>query len=490
MITIDKIIQVTLGNPPYDWNISSNCDVTVLPTNGGTTSGQANESLISFTLSFPTSQALEGCQAVMLNITDSDECFKSFSIPIYSPCSNFNSTGIQRSYPFTFSILPQAGNPPYTYNWIYDTDLFQVAPGGSNGSNGVLELSPIVPVNDSGSSTVYVVVTDAEGCSLNDSYTIIFNKPTALDTTQYAVCTDNGYFITTFPLAISLANGSQVVNWSTLNISTPINTVTSQTEPGITYIFNDYTVQANVAPTVAPGTYRSSWTVSTTDNVQSTVGYIYIIVPDCSDPVTDISASPYVYVFNCPEIGDSVTIELEPLVTTSGGSNIDWNTLQILNGPYLTGATAEVDQIDRQIVYTVGTDIDGVDKVDWQVCLDDGQCSNIATIYFNLVCDPAPVAVDDEECLECTTTAIIDVLANDTGNIDPSSLQITQFPSHGSLFVNPATGVITYTADGGYSGPDQFKYVVGSPSGVLSNEATVDVDIICAGVGGIVLSCS
>ena len=61
----------------------------------------------------------------------------------------------------------------------------------------------------------------------------------------------------------------------------------------------------------------------------------------------------------------------------------------------------------------------------------------------------------------------IDVLAahsdpNPVGNFSPASVTIPQngYPSHGTLSIDSKMGVITYKADNGCTGSDQFTYEV------------------------------
>jgi len=92
----------------------------------------------------------------------------------------------------------------------------------------------------------------------------------------------------------------------------------------------------------------------------------------------------------------------------------------------------------------------------------------------------APTANDDAFFVLPAGTANVDVLANDAdsdGNIVPITVTITVLPSNGTLFVNPTTGRVTYTHDGGPTTTDEFRYTVEDNDGALSNEAVVSVDI-------------
>src|SRR5262249_53219998 len=73
------------------------------------------------------------------------------------------------------------------------------------------------------------------------------------------------------------------------------------------------------------------------------------------------------------------------------------------------------------------------------------------------------------------------VLANDAdpdGTVDPTTVTITAGPAHGTVSVDGATGNITYSPAANYSGPDSFSYTVKDNGGVVSNIATVSLQVI------------
>src|SRR5262249_10953116 len=72
----------------------------------------------------------------------------------------------------------------------------------------------------------------------------------------------------------------------------------------------------------------------------------------------------------------------------------------------------------------------------------------------------------------------INVVANDTdvdNNLDPSTVTITQEPSHGTVTVG-TDGVVKYHNDGTGT-TDTFRYTVRDTQGAVSNEAQVTITI-------------
>ncbi len=94
-----------------------------------------------------------------------------------------------------------------------------------------------------------------------------------------------------------------------------------------------------------------------------------------------------------------------------------------------------------------------------------------------------PLARDDHVTTHAGIAAVIDVLGNDEdvdGSLDITSINIVSPVGHGTLQVNPNSGVITYHPDFGYVGADGFGYTVQDDAGAESNEAAVTIDIVAA----------
>lgn len=87
-------------------------------------------------------------------------------------------------------------------------------------------------------------------------------------------------------------------------------------------------------------------------------------------------------------------------------------------------------------------------------------------------------AANDSATTNEDTPIDIPVLANDIDDLPVSqgTVAITSGPAHGSVSVS-AAGVVTYTPDANYSGPDSFTYTVTDAGGAVSNEATVAITV-------------
>ena len=105
--------------------------------------------------------------------------------------------------------------------------------------------------------------------------------------------------------------------------------------------------------------------------------------------------------------------------------------------------------------------------------------SNVATVTINFSSAGNTLAANDDAVSVSNGIAVIDVLANDSGEVDPSTVAVpsSRRPQNGLLQINGQTGVITYTADNGATGTDSFGYTVEDNNGSVSNIATVTVTI-------------
>ncbi|MFC2079240.1 Ig-like domain-containing protein, partial [Candidatus Bipolaricaulota bacterium] len=140
------------------------------------------------------------------------------------------------------------------------------------------------------------------------------------------------------------------------------------------------------------------------------------------------------------------------------------------------------DNGDGTVTYTPDPDFDGMDSFSYTIQDSDGNTDSAVVSVTVYPTNDEPTALDDLSETDENEPVHIDILANDSdpdGSIDPSSVAIIQAPIHGTVDVDPATGVVTYSPTNGDCGSDVFTYSVEDNEGMESNEATVTVDIQC-----------
>src|SRR5262249_27160658 len=106
----------------------------------------------------------------------------------------------------------------------------------------------------------------------------------------------------------------------------------------------------------------------------------------------------------------------------------------------------------------------------------------LETLEERAVPTTAPVAAPDFADTDGRNPVRVAVLANDSAlgghsHIAVGTLTLTDTPSHGRVTLNRITGRFTYTADAGFEGTDTFAYTFRDKKGVLSNPATVTIQV-------------
>ena len=172
----------------------------------------------------------------------------------------------------------------------------------------------------------------------------------------------------------------------------------------------------------------------------------------------------------CFVIDEDVPITVDPLINDSDLEGpLDTSSVTIISGP--NHGTAVVDTSTGMITYTPALNYFGQDTLFYVVC-DLGvplpAACDTAYICFDIlpVNDP-PTAIDDSTVLCGNDTIVFDILGNDW-DLEGDSINVSVLgtPSYGLATYDPQSGNVTYIPNTGYSGYDQFSYVLcdqGSP---------------------------
>ena len=173
-------------------------------------------------------------------------------------------------------------------------------------------------------------------------------------------------------------------------------------------------------------------------------------------------------------------------------TNIDWSSFTFIAGTgqtlvsaiELTGTngTAIFNEATRTIEYTVGTQNCNVDAIQFQVFDNDGNPSNIATVYFDYEAITPPVAVADNVTIAAGNSSTLDASANDTGDINLGTYEIVTSATK-AVITNNSNGTFSIFAPSAQEGADSFTYKFYDPNNIVSNTATVTITIQNAGTG-------
>ena len=140
------------------------------------------------------------------------------------------------------------------------------------------------------------------------------------------------------------------------------------------------------------------------------------------------------------------------------------------------------DNGDGTITYTPDPDYHGIDAFTYTIEDSDGNSDSAMVSITVYPINDEPTALDDLSETGENESVRIALLANDydpDGSLIPSSVSIIQNPIHGTVDVDPSTGIVTYSPSNGSCGSDVFTYIVEDNEGAASNEATVDIEVQC-----------
>ncbi len=186
-------------------------------------------------------------------------------------------------------------------------------------------------------------------------------------------------------------------------------------------------------------------------------------------------------------IGDPVTVD--PLANDSG--DVDPTTVQLWDGlAWVTSVTVAgegvwtVDPVSGAVTFTPEVGFEGdPTAIDYQVADFSGDLVS-ATITVDYV----PQAFDDVSQNNVIGVAVtVDPLANDSGDVDPTTVQLwdglawvtsVTVAGEGVWTVDPVSGAVTFTPEVGFEGdPTAIDYQVSDFSGDLVS-ATITVDYL------------
>jgi cyclophilin family peptidyl-prolyl cis-trans isomerase len=192
-------------------------------------------------------------------------------------------------------------------------------------------------------------------------------------------------------------------------------------------------------------------------------------VVDASGISGEWSNLPLQSVPSGPPIPDNDFVIINPAVTTAVlsynvvSSNPSVVAAAVTNGsltltPGSTGGTSNIT--------VTATDLGGGTAV-----------SNFTVTVAGTTPPPStPVANADSATTTINKPVIVNVLANDTGNLNAATVAVITAPTGGTAAVN-SDGTITYTPTNGFTGSDSFSYTVANTDGVATSPATVSIDV-------------
>lgn len=213
-----------------------------------------------------------------------------------------------------------------------------------------------------------------------------------------------------------------------------------------------------------------SYTVSDAAGAVSNLGVVSVTVTGVADPPVAVADAYLV---------TGTLLSVPPLGVLANDSDPDGD---VLTAALVTGPTKGTLSLfpNGSFTYAPNVGATGTDTFVYQAS-DGLLLSGNATVTLTL--NRPPVAVNDSASILRTQTANVAVLANDSdpdGTLNPASVTLVpgSGPTFGTVVINPATGVVSYTPGATFSLTDTFRYTVLDNLGAVSNEATVTINIL------------
>ncbi len=188
-------------------------------------------------------------------------------------------------------------------------------------------------------------------------------------------------------------------------------------------------------------------------------------------------------------IDEDHVLQVDPLGVLDNDEDVDGDALKVLqaDATSLLGAVVSVNDDGSFSYDPTGTVVlqelpEGgqfFDTFDYTAVDTHGATSPATVVVEVIGVNDAPEAMDDPALVPRNGSADIDVVSNDTdidGTVDPGTVSVDTPPTHGSFQVLGG-GIVRYTPELDYSGPDSFTYTVRDDRGAVSAPATVTLNI-------------
>jgi len=266
-----------------------------------------------------------------------------------------------------------------------------------------------------------------------------------------------------------------------IDIAVLANDSVGMTVESITQPANGSTTNNNTNVTYSPNpnfTGSDAFTYRATDGANlSNWATVTVTVTNTNDPPT---ANPDSYEVTA---GETLTVGA-PGVLENDSDPDSGDTLEAVLGADASAGSLTL-AADGSFTYTpnAGTTADL-----FTYHANDGTVNSAApaTVSITVAAAPAnqpPVANDDFATAQRGTTGIvINLTANDTdpdGNLDPTSVTVGTLSARGGAITNLGNGSVVYVPPRrNFRGTDTFPYTVADDLGAISNEATVQVNVV------------
>lgn len=493
---ISKRYDITLNNgeAPYSYEMYSDSSCVSFLSGTGVTD---NTGKFSPTVRW-TSPSCIDTAVIGVRGVDENGCEFDIELTLDDPCDILSVNPIFASDNFTFSVSASSPSSTLSFEWTYDTGIFDLNSKSDGTHTSTITLSPKSSSSYPASSQVSVTVRDSNGCFETVSTVTEICVPTALDIEVNLYEQGTGptsvFEGPTFNLRPLTGCSDIQTDYCSLSVNTPSSVDFLHLTPSNTLGADCTTFQVTVPRSVYDNdgpVLIFPYTLETTDGRRSNTANIIVRLNTNAGEKTIVGLNTS-YRLDCNATpGDVVEIPIN--LTTTPGTVIDWSSWQLVQPPTPKSSSISLATTldgDRVLRYTVPNPVEQ-DVFSWSIADTNGNYATaITTTVIN--CANPPVANDDSITLGCNSQGTFDILSNDVGTapLDISSVSIVTFPSSVSLSVNSNGTVTISTAGITEEITDSFTYTVDDINGSTSNVATVSINVPCSGTDAVVALCN
>jgi hypothetical protein len=435
---------------------------------------------------------------IVSNVSNGSTSVNSSGVVTYTPTANYNG-----SDSFSYTVKDNDAQVSNTATVAITVNSINDAPTATNDTASTNEDSSVaisILSNDSdvegslsGSGITITSTTSNGSLNTNTSTGSVTYTPNSnyngTDSFSYRVTDSGGLSSNTATVTITVtsvndnpiaANDSATTNEDE---TVSINLLANDTDSDGTIDSSSVSLSdpAKGTASIANGTV----TYIPGNNFNGSDSLTYTVKDNNGGTSNSATVSIEVNPVNDPPIAndDSTATEENTPVTLSILSNdSDVDSSLSLSGITITIVTAHgitsVNNASGTVTYTPDLDFNGTDSFEYTVKDAEGLESNTATVSIVVRVNQAPVANDDSVATDEDIALTINVLSNDTDDLqlDSSTVTLATSPTSGSAKVN-SDGTITYTPLANTSGSDSLSYSVKDSQGASSNIASVSITV-------------
>ncbi|MCJ8267841.1 MAG: Ig-like domain-containing protein, partial [Psychrosphaera sp.] len=378
----------------------------------------------------------------------------------------------------TFSEPVADLSPP---NIVVDTGTVSVVSGSGSGTSYQLVISPVVD----GLVTVTLKADSVQDSAGNGN---LVSNVLTVQLDSFA------------PQMVALSPANNAVEVAvrpdlTIRFDEAITATATNNLIEVKNVTDDTVFEAIAANSAAVTIDGSSATITLSQDLLGTTGYYVTVSPGA---FVDIAGHPYPGInandswrFTVVDVtpitsDDTATVDEDNIVavdvlSNDQGQGVALNPASVTVKTPPTNGTTSVNTANGVITYTPAENYNGDDSFVYSVSDLNGTVSNDTTVKVTVVAiNDAPVASNDTAQTPEDQSVVIDVLANDTDvdapdDINAATLLVTVPAENGEATI--ADGKVTYQPKANFNGSDTFTYTVNDKGGLVSNGATVSINI-------------